>query len=119
MLKTFVKLIRNARPLADLINNGPLSEDGWFLSWHRKESIDAQGEPIPWITYPAIEFLSRHLPKNVRVFEYGCGNSTYWWAERAASVISIEHDPEWYARTAPNLPPHCTLKHVSLEIDGD
>ncbi|MFC5300305.1 class I SAM-dependent methyltransferase [Azospira restricta] len=119
MLKTFVKLVGNARPLADLINNGPLSEDGWFLSWHRKESIDAQGKPIPWMTYPAIEFLSRHLPKNIRVLEYGCGNSTYWWAARAASVVSIEHDPDWYARTRPKLPPHCTLKHISLENEGD
>jgi len=119
MLKTFVKLISNARPLADLVNNGPLSEDGWFLSWHSKASIDAKGKPIPWITYPAIEFLSRRLPKNIRVLEYGCGNSTYWWAERAASVVSIEHDPSWYAQTLLNLPSHCSLKHIPLESDGD
>lgn len=118
MLKTLIKLARNVYPLAELINSGPLAEDGWFLSWHKKASIDGQGKPIPWITYPAIEFLSRRLPASIRVFEYGCGNSTLWWANRATSVVSIEHDAGWYSKMLPALPPNCSLSHIPLDTNG-
>jgi precorrin-6B methylase 2 len=32
------------------------------------------------------------------VFEYGSGSSTVYWARRAARVVSVEHDEEWYHR---------------------
>ena len=118
MIKTLIRIVSNIRPLADLINNGPLAEYDWFRTWHSQESIDGHGRPIPWITYPALEFLTRYLPRDIRVFEYGCGNSTLWWSERASAVVSVEHDADWYAKIAPKLPPHCTIHHVALEPDG-
>ena len=33
-----------------------------------------------------------------KIFEYGCGNSSLFWAARAESVTSIEDNPEWFAK---------------------
>ena len=33
----------------------------------------------------------------MRVFEFGCGGSTLFFADLGASVTSVEHDPEWAA----------------------
>jgi hypothetical protein len=33
-----------------------------------------------------------------KVFEYGSGNSTLWWAERSKQVTSVEDDELWYEK---------------------
>jgi hypothetical protein len=48
------------------------------------------------MTYPAIDYLSRVLRKEHHVFEWGSGGSSVFFAKRAKSVISIEHDPLWF-----------------------
>jgi hypothetical protein len=78
--------------------------------------VDRDGEPIPWYTYPAIEFI-RQLDLSDRVvFEYGSGNSTLFWAGVARRVVSVDDDPEWYARMAPRVPGNVELL---LEPDLD
>ena len=32
------------------------------------------------------------------VFEWGSGNSSFFWAKRAKSVISIEDDAKWFEK---------------------
>jgi len=77
---------------------GYLAQSGWFKSWRTKRSIDAEGKPIPWITYPCLSFLKSRVTSKMEVFEFGCGNSTLWWAERVTRVVCCEHDPEWYSK---------------------
>jgi hypothetical protein len=53
--------------------------------------------PMPWIVYPAYEFLNASLPQNLNVFEYGSGGSTlYWLRKKNGRCVSIEHDLKWY-----------------------
>ena len=59
---------------------------------------DRDGNPIPWYTYPAIEYLSQFDYHEKEVFEYGCGNSSLFWAERAKQVTSIEDNPQWFEK---------------------
>lgn len=33
------------------------------------------------------------------VFEYGCGGSTVFLAQRVKSLVSVEHDQQWFKRT--------------------
>jgi precorrin-6B methylase 2 len=61
-----------------------------------KICVDREGNPIPWYTYPAIEYLSQFDYSNKEIFEYGCGNSSLFWAERAQKVTSIEDNPQWF-----------------------
>ena len=60
-----------------------------------KVCVDRDGNPLPWYTYPAIEYLSQFDYGEKTIFEFGCGYSSLFWAERAAKVISIEDNPEW------------------------
>lgn len=77
---------------------------GFAASFQTKESIDLDGHPIPWYTYPAIEFLREFDFSSMRVFEFGTGNSTFWWAERANSVEAVEHNREWYEKWKSRYP---------------
>jgi predicted O-methyltransferase YrrM len=66
-------------------------------AWYR--SIKSQKSPLidelPWMTFGAIRFLERSLNKQMRVYEYGVGGSTIFFAKRAGETVSVEHDPEW------------------------
>lgn len=57
--------------------------------------VDAKGRPIPWLTYPALDYLSQLDFSRARVLEYGGGQSSLWWAERAESVTTVEGEGEW------------------------
>jgi len=52
---------------------------------------------IPWIALPAYRYL-RDRVRGARVFEFGSGMSTVWFARRCRELHSVEHDPGWYRR---------------------
>jgi hypothetical protein len=62
--------------------------------------------PMPWFTYPAVRKIESLLRPNWAVIEFGSGLSTCWFAQRVASVHSIEGDLGWYQRVKPTLPPN-------------
>lgn len=86
-----------------------LKDYGWFRSFHQKQSIDAQGRPLPWYTYAFIAFLTPRLKADFEVFEYGSGNSTRWYAQRVRRVVSVEHDQDWVRQISAQMPENVTL----------
>jgi hypothetical protein len=119
MLVKFRKLNQfflNLKTIFSLYNNGYLKDMGFFESVKKKDPIDKNGNPIPWITYPAIEFLETRLNKSMDVSEYGCGNSTLWLAERVKSVLSIEHDKNWFDKVN-NIKPN-NVKLILKELNN-
>jgi hypothetical protein len=90
---------------------------GWFESFHAKQAIGREGRPIPWITYPCLSFLEERIEPSMKVFEYGCGNSTLWWASRVQRVVSCEHDQLWYDEVKKTVPANVELHHLPLEPD--
>lgn len=52
---------------------------------------------LPWITFPAISMLKKKLTNSSKVFEFGGGGSTLFFLDHAATVVTVEHNPEWYA----------------------
>ncbi len=62
----------------------------------QKLCLDKDGNPIPWYTYPAIEYLSQFDYQNKNIFEFGCGYSSAFWSSRSQKVISVEDNPLWY-----------------------
>lgn len=86
----------------------------WFSYGHLKSvragrAVDGVGQPIPWYTYPAIDFLRQLDLSEKTVFEYGSGNSTLFWAARAARVVSVEDDERWSERLKNAVPANCTI----------
>ena len=80
---------------------------GHALSEQMQESVDYDGSPLPWLTYPAIEYLASLDLREKKVFEWGCGNGSRWFAGRAKTVVSVERSKEWAEKIAayqlPNL----------------
>jgi hypothetical protein len=70
------------------------------------------------MTYPATAFLERRVNGSLRVFEYGSGNSTLWWAKRVAFVAAAEHDRRWAEKIRPALPANAQLHCVPLDPPG-
>ncbi len=67
-------------------------------SMNEKVCLDRDGNPIPWYTYPAIEYISQFDYGDKTVFEFGTGYSSMYWAKRAKKVISIEDNPQWFEK---------------------
>lgn len=65
--------------------------------------VAADGTPLPWYTYPAIEYLSQFDFSACRVFEFGAGNSSLYWGRRALEVVTVENDPAWAERVRAGL----------------
>jgi len=96
---------------------GALHSLGWFTTQDRGAACDGNGNPIPWISYPAISFLDGRVNPALEVFEFGSGNSTIWWASRAGRVISCEHDSGWAERVRRRVPANVEVLSVPLD-DG-
>ncbi|AYV21213.1 SAM-dependent methyltransferase [Vibrio mediterranei] len=59
-------------------------------------TVDGEGNHIPWITFPALDYLdSIDVSKN-RVFEFGSGGSSLYWSKRCEQVVSVEHYKKWF-----------------------
>lgn len=65
-----------------------------YISEHRSSITDRQA----WLTFPAIEFLDQHISHSDKIFEFGGGGSTLFFIDRAAEVITVEHNPEWFEK---------------------
>ena len=87
---------------------------GWDRSMNERRAVDAAGNPIPWLSYTAIDFLSERLQKHFVVFEYGSGGSTLWLAQRVKKLISIEHDQQWYEELREQVPGNVTYIYQKL-----
>lgn len=71
---------------------------GGYESYKCKLPVDRCKHPLPWYTYPAIEFLQQYDFSTSDVWEFGSGNGSKFWAVRARTVTSLESDPQWYKR---------------------
>jgi hypothetical protein len=52
-------------------------------------------EAQPWMAVGAVQRLDQILRPDVALLELGSGRSTAWYAERVASVVSVEPDRAW------------------------
>lgn len=67
--------------------------------WLRSQRASASPltDGVPWLSLPAIWFLSAHLERGMRVLEFGSGGSTVFFSRKVERVVSVEHDSEWAA----------------------
>jgi len=69
----------------------------FFPKWMRSINSNPVTDRQPWMTFEAIEWLSKHFPRGGQVFEYSSGGSTLFYLDRNAKLASVEHDPAWHA----------------------
>lgn len=91
---------------------------GWKKSFIEGTPQDENGNFLPWMTYPAIEFLQKTINKNHRIFEFGCGASTIFFAKNAKEVVGVETDKKWFEITKNNLSEKNLNAEMHLMEDG-
>lgn len=91
------------------MTKGALVEEGWLRSFRESRSVDRSGRPVPWYTYPCTHFLEERLRSTMRVFEFGSGLSTLWYAARVREVVAVEHDERWAALVGERLPLNASI----------
>ncbi|MFZ4862637.1 FkbM family methyltransferase [Sphingobacterium sp. Mn56C] len=104
----------NARILRGLLSlsaKGYFIQTGWLLSYKKKQALALDNSPIPWLTYSFLDFLDGRLKANMRLFEYGAGNSTLYFSKIVNFVRSIEHDKAWYEQVKASFAENV---HISL-----
>ena len=105
-IKTLLKLLKNPQKLRVLLSLeyfGYLKDKNWLSSVLAKESIGTDDKPLPWFTYPFIDFLKDRLSKEMSVLEFGSGNSTIWFSDKVNKITSIEHDKSWFEKVKTKL----------------
>ena len=98
---------------------GYLTKVGWLKSINEHMPVDKDGKPLPWYTYPFIEFINQRINSSMRIFEYGSGNSTLWWSDRVASLVACEHDEDWFKTISKKIPATVNYRHIRLQYGGE
>ncbi|BFM39484.1 hypothetical protein [Synechocystis sp. LKSZ1] len=103
-IKTYIKeSIKLKNDYPDYFNFWDLVK--LFPKW--RTNLNGKSNPLkdeqPWITFLAIDFLEKNLNKDMRVYEYGMGGSTLFFAKRVKEIISVEHDKKWFNLVEENI----------------
>ncbi len=125
LLSRLYKPIREALPkgLANFVRScgsailGPLlwaTRTGFIRSCFAMAAVTRRGAALPWYTYPAIDFLRGRSFEGRRVLEFGGGQSSLWWAARAAHVLTLEGDAAWFERIKGGMPKNVDLVLVDM-----
>ena len=80
---------------------------------------DAIANEIPWLRPDATRYLLSNLPDNSKIFEWGMGSSTIWFANLRHNIISMELNSDWF-----KIVDECLAKNdldlfasISLRVD--
>jgi len=96
-----------------------LYDIGWTNSIVTGKVVDAANNPVPWVTYPFIQFIGDRLNSAQDVFEFGSGNSTLYYAKKTRSVTSVDHDMFWYDKIKSSMPSNVNLFYCELGNGDD
>ena len=121
-LKALTTLIAKPHRLKALLSyghKGYLNSIGWFTAFDKKQAVDGKGNALPWVTYSFIDFINCRIEKTHHIFEYGSGNSTLFYAERAGTVTAVEHDKGWFDKVKNSSPANAEMIFCHLERDGE
>lgn len=124
MLGKFNRVVKSlranklSRTLVNLQFFGYLKETGWINSFSTGKPLDLNGDPLPWISLPAIAFLKDRLNSTMELFEYGCGQSTHFYANHVLVVDSVEHDKTWFDHINETKPVNARVTFRDLSTDA-
>lgn len=98
----------------------------WASSWrsgHLRSAatgkiVDAAGNPLPWYTLPAVDFLSSLKLEGRAVLEFGSGYSSMWWAKRVGSVVTFEANSAWLGQVQSWIPASVELHPLPTDENG-
>ena len=74
--------------------------------------VDENNAPIPWYTYPLIDYINDCNTHSWKIIEFGSGQSTLFWAGRANKVISYENSKDWIDELEKRIPRNVELRFL-------
>jgi len=98
-----------------LNRNSILRKTGWVRSYIQRKPIDAEGNALPWMNYAAIDFLKKRLHADIRLFEWGSGYSTLFFASRVKSIVSVEYNEHWFNLIKQQVPSNVEVRYRPLD----
>ena len=102
----------------EAIHRNFLAPIGWLKSRQLRKPVDAEGSPIPWLTYPSLSFLRAIDSEKMSVIEFGGGASTAWFSQKFKTVLCIESDPGYKADIEQLVGPNTTVLDFSQIVPG-
>jgi hypothetical protein len=118
---TAIRLFKARKVLKHILRfyvSGYLYEIGWFNAYKQKKPVDQNNQPIPWVTYSFIDFITGRLDKTMTLLEYGSGNSTMFYSARVKRVRTVEHNKEWFDMISGQIPSNVDIQYIELERGG-
>jgi hypothetical protein len=116
-ISTLLLLLKEPKVFKALISlrtSGYLFTNGWFNSLKKQLPVNKDNTPIPWVTYPFIDFIESRLSSDYELFEFGTGHSTLYYSPKLKSVTAVEHDKAWYNELKKRI-----SKNVKLILSED
>lgn len=109
-----------ARVLNSLVRdqNSYLHATGWIRSMQERRPVSRDGLAVPWMNYTVVTLLRDRLTKDLRLFEFGAGHSTSFYAQLVASVKSVEYDQAWVETVRRTMPANVELVYQPKDVDG-
>lgn len=105
------------RTVLSLLSTPQYSAGYFTTNFLRKTPLDVE---LPWFSYAAIDFLEGFLSRDMKVFEYGSGGSTIFFAKRSHSVIATEDSSEWLKKAQVRLEQsglhNVTFQHRQFDV---
>jgi predicted O-methyltransferase YrrM len=92
---TIDKRLQQAGTIGSVIRRAPRETANVLrlIRTRKRSTLDIR---LPWLPFTVIDMLSEAIGQESRVFEYGGGGSTAWFADHAGQVVTVEHDKAWY-----------------------
>lgn len=120
MLKKFFDYILKIMGLGQAgVFLGYLRRSGWIKSLRCGKPVSLDGSPLPWYCYPFLYFVDKKSAdgqfSDARLFEFGSGQSTLWWAARVREVVSVEDSESWYQYVIKKIPENATCQFAPDE----
>ena len=81
----------------------------------KNTSLTKNNSPLPWVTYSFLDFIDKRLNNDMILFEYGSGNSTFYYSQKVGFVESVEHDKNWFDKVNPKMLANVMLHYRDLD----
>lgn len=77
-----------------------------FPAWLASQTAPRKDSAFsrPWLSFSAYKHIRSRNWQNTRVFEYGCGYSTFFFLEQGAHVTTVEHEASRFRALEASIP---------------
>jgi hypothetical protein len=91
-----------------------LNRDLGFKSSARAgRGVLGDGRAIPLMSYGFVEYMMSLDLRDLDVLELGAGNSTFFWADRTRSVLTVDHVQDWIGQIQRDKPSNVEISRTT------